>query len=489
MKRKVRVRFAPSPTGLLHVGNARTALFNWLFARHHHGDFILRIEDTDVERSTEDSTESILSDLRWLNLEWDEGPDKGGPFGPYKQSLRLKIYEKYLEELKAKALAYPCYCTPEELQKRRERELAAGNAPRYDNRCRKLSAAQIKAFEAEGRKASWRFVVNEEKLVVEDLVRGRVEFDTATMGDFVIMKSDGNPTFHFAVCVDDALMGVTHVIRGEDHLSNTPRHLLLFGAMGFNPPAFAHLSMILGPDGSRLSKRHGASSVTELCGMGYLPEAVVNYLALLGWAPRGKKEILDMDAMAAEFDIKNVNKSAAIFDMEKFGWVNAQYLKKAPEGKITELALPYLRDAGLIEGELTEADFTFLRKVIRMVTPYVRNLSELPEQARMFLKEDASFPEEVQQVLAGPRVAEILQRVQRGLTEMPELEPKAVQAFLAQESKHLGVSGREYYMPVRAAITGHVHGPELMDVVPLLGKERCLARLKKASSSLKISND
>lgn len=482
---KVRVRFAPSPTGYLHVGNARTALFNWLFAHRHHGAFILRIEDTDVERSTEDSTESIMSDLRWLKLEWDEGPDVGGPFGPYKQSLRLKIYEKYLEDFKKRGLVYPCYCSPEELQKRREKQLAEGKPPRYDNRCRELTADQRKALEAEGKKPSWRFIVKEEKLCVHDLVRGDVEFDTATLGDFVIVKSDGGPTFHFAVCVDDALMEITHVIRGEDHLSNTPRHLLLFRALGFQPPLFAHLSMILGPDGSRLSKRHGASSVMELRNLGYLPEAVVNYLALLGWSPRCKKEILDLDAMAAEFDVKDVNKSAAIFDMEKFGWVNSQYLRKAPQGRIADLALPFLREAGLVEGQLAEEDFAFLGKVIRVLIPYVRNLSELPQHAQMFFRaEGDGWTDEVAQILAGPKVKDILRQLSEDLEAFTDLEPKAIKAFLTDEAKKVGVGGKEFFMPVRAAITGQAHGPELMDVIPLLGKKRCLDRIAQTLSRL-----
>ncbi len=483
---KVRVRFAPSPTGYLHVGNARTALFNWLFARRHHGTFILRIEDTDVERSTEDSGDSILSDLRWLKLDWDEGPDVGGPFGPYKQSLRLKLYEKYLEKLKAKNLAYPCYCAPEELQRRREKQLSEGRPPRYDNRCRDLSAEQIASLELAGTKASWRFRVREEKLCVHDLVRGDVSFDTATLGDFVIVKSDGNPTFHFAVCIDDALMGITHVIRGEDHLSNTPRHLLLFRELGFAVPGFAHLSMILGPDGSRLSKRHGASSVMELRALGYLPEAAVNYMALLGWSPRSKKEIVDVDAMAAEFDVKDVSKSAAIFDMEKFGWVNSQYLKKAPEGKIADAALPYLRDAGLVGGDLGEEEFAYLRKVIRVVVPYVKNLTELPAHARMFLaQEDPEWTGDVAEVLRGARVPELLGRLSVDLNQFQDWEPKAVQAFLTQEAKTMGLGGKEFYMPVRAALTGHIHGPELMDVIPILGKERCLARIQQTLTRLK----
>ena len=483
---KVRVRFAPSPTGYLHVGNARTALFNWLFARHHHGTFILRIEDTDVERSTEDSMESILSDLRWLKLSWDEGPDIGGSFGPYKQSLRMKIYQKYLEVLKQKNLVYPCYCSNEELQKRRGKELAEGRPPRYDNRCRNLTSTQRKSQESRGIKPSWRYLVPEEKLHVKDLIRGDVEFDTNTLGDFILVKSDGGPTFHFAVCIDDALMGITHVIRGEDHLSNTPRHLLVFRALGFPTPQFAHLSMILGPDGSRLSKRHGASSIMELRTMGYLPEGVCNYLALLGWSPRDKKEIVDLDAMAGQFEIKDVNRSAAIFDMEKLGWVNSQYLKKAPEGKITDLALPYLRDAGLIGGDLSEQDHAYLCKVMRVLVPYVKNLSELPAHARMFFaQEEDGWSPEAATILQRPNVREMLQGFVRDLSGLGEWEPKSVKAFLAEEVKKMGVGPKDFYMPVRAAITGQGHGPELMDVLPILGKERCLARIAKTIARLK----
>ncbi len=283
-------------------------------------------------------------------------------------------------------------------------------------------------------------------------------------------------------------MEITHVIRGDDHLSNTPRHLLLFKALGFVAPQFAHLSMILGSDGSRLSKRHGASSVMELRTMGYLPEAVDNYLGLLGWSPRSKKEIVDLELMASEFDIKDVNKSPAIFDMEKFGWVNSQYLRKAPEGRGTDLALPYLRDAGLIGGDLNEEDFATLRKVIRLVLPYVKNLSELPAHVRMFLaQEEEVWSEEVAGVLAGPRVKELLSRVAVDLTGLEEWEPKAMQAFLSQESKTMGLGGKDFYMPLRAAITGQMHGPELMDVMPILGKDRCLHRMARTLSLLNKS--
>ncbi|MDI3299684.1 MAG: glutamate--tRNA ligase, partial [Bacillota bacterium] len=331
MSSGVRVRFAPSPTGYLHLGGARTALFNWLFARHHGGSFILRIEDTDRQRSSEASVRAITEGLRWLGLDWDEGPEAGGAFGPYFQSQRQQGYRQAAASLLERGLAYPCYCTAEELELRRKQALAEGRAPRYDRRCLRLSAAERERLEREGRRPALRLLAPDEGVtVVHDLVRGDVEFENAAvMDDFVIMKSDGFPTYNFAAVVDDAAMRVTHVLRAEEHLSNTPKQLAVYRALGLEPPAFGHLPMILAPDRSKLSKRHGAIAVEEFRERGYLPEAMVNYLALLGWSPGDEEEFFTREELVARFDLDRVGRQPAVYDVEKLTWMNAHYLREA----------------------------------------------------------------------------------------------------------------------------------------------------------------
>ena len=351
----MRVRFAPSPTGHLHVGNARTALFNWLLARGSDGTFILRIEDTDVERSTRESEAAIIGDLRWLGLDWDEGPDIGGPHGPYRQSERLHVYQSYAKELLADGHAYYCFCSTAQLEAERQGALASGRPARYAGTCRRLTREQAEARVAAGERPAIRFRIPEDRDVVfTDLVRGDVRFQTDVIGDPVIVRADGHPAYNFAVVVDDALMEVTHVMRGEDHISNTPRQILLYEALGFAPPAFAHLALVMGPDHSPLSKRHGATSVAEFRSKGYLPEALVNYLALIGWSPRDAgaasdehaSELLPADELARRFSLDAVGHSAGVFDEEKLAWVNRHYLKIADPMRIAELSIDALPPGG-----------------------------------------------------------------------------------------------------------------------------------------------
>ena len=331
----MRVRFAPSPTGHLHVGNARTALFNWLLARGKGGTFILRIEDTDRERSSAESEAAILDDLRWLGLDWDEGPDIGGPHGPYRQSERLDLYRSYATGLLVKARAYYCFCTPEALDAERAAALAAGTPARYSGRCREIPGDRARARVEAGEAAAVRFRVPDSgQLSFTDVVRGRVTFELEVIGDPIILRSDGQPAYNFAVVVDDGLMEVTHVVRGEDHISNTPRQLLIYEALGFAPPSFAHLSLVMAPDHSPLSKRHGATSVAEFRAKGYLPEALVNYLALIGWSPGNDEELLPMTELARRFALEAVGHSAGVFDEEKLAWVNRHYLKAADPARI-----------------------------------------------------------------------------------------------------------------------------------------------------------
>ncbi len=344
----MRVRFAPSPTGQLHVGNARTALFNWLLARGSGGAFILRIEDTDAERSTRESEAAILRDLRWLGLDWDEGPDVGGPHGPYRQSERLHLYESYAKELLAAGAAYHCFCSTAQLDLDRQAALAEGRPTLYAGTCRHVTREQAAERIASGERPAIRFrVPHERDVVFTDAVRGDVRFQTDVIGDPVIVRADGTPAYNFAVVVDDALMEVTHVVRGEDHISNTPRQILLYEALGFAAPVFAHLSLVMGPDHSPLSKRHGATSVAEFRGKGYLPEALVNYLALIGWSPGGGDELLPIDELARRFSLDGVGHSAGVFDEEKLAWANRHYLKIADPSRLAELALPYFNDAGV----------------------------------------------------------------------------------------------------------------------------------------------
>jgi len=341
---QMRVRFAPSPTGQLHVGNARTALFNWLLARGRGGTFILRIEDTDVERSTRESEAAILEDLRWLGLDWDEGPDTGGPRGPYRQSERLHLYQRYASELLASDRAYHCFCTAAQLEVGRQEALASGRPALYACTCRRLSREQAQARIGAGEHPAVRFRVPAERDVVfTDVVRGDVRFHTDVISDPIIVRADGHPAYNFAVVVDDALMDVTHVIRGEDHISNTPRQILLYEALGFTPPTFAHLALVMGPDHSPLSKRHGATSVAEFRSKGYLPEALVNYLALIGWSPRAHggddEELMPAPELARRFALEDVGHSAGVFDEEKLAWVNRHYLKIADLMRLAELSV------------------------------------------------------------------------------------------------------------------------------------------------------
>ena len=471
----VRVRFAPSPTGYMHIGNARTALFNWFFAKKHNGTFIVRIEDTDRERSKEEYTQAMLEDLNWLQLPWNEGPDIGGEYGPYTQSMRSQLYTTHFETLKSKGHIYPCFCQPDELDFRRKEAMKNGTAPKYDNRCRDLTEKDIQEKTDLGIKPSWRFKVPERIVRVDDIIRGTVEFDTSIMGDFVIMKSGGIPTFHFAVCIDDGLMKISHVIRGEDHLSNTPKHVLLFEALGYPLPLFAHMPMIMGPDGQRLSKRHGVTSVSEFRELGYLPEALKNYLALLGWAPKDNKEIMGIDEMVDEFSLERVNKSASIFDYTKLNWVNANYLRNTDCGRITDLAMPYLARAGLIKENVDECQMEEITKIVQLVLPYLRCLSEVSEHVEKILNDTIVLGPEEKEIVKDSAI--LFQEFISGLGSEECGVDYDWKAYFSAVMKKTGLKGKQFYMPLRIAITGSAHGPELIDVINILGKIRCCARV------------
>src|SRR5919198_5768697 len=392
----MRVRFAPSPTGHLHVGNARTALFNWLLARGQGGTCILRIEDTDVDRSTRESEASMIADLRWLGLDWDEGPDIGGPRGPYRQSERLHLYQSYAGELLNAGAAYYCFCTVAQLEAERQEALAAGRPARYAGTCRRLTREQADARLAAGERPAIRFRVPEDRDVVfTDAVRGDVRFETDVIGDPIIVRADGNPAYNFAVVVDDALMEITHVIRGEDHISNTPRQILRYEALGFTPPTFAHLALVMGPDHGPLSKRHGATSVAEFRSKGYLPEALTNYLALIGWSPRTAgggsgedAELIPMEELARRFAIEDVGHSAGVFDPEKLAWMNRQYMKAAAPSRIAAESARYFVARGFVRRR-SDAALGYIESILPMAVGSVDRLEEIPDRVAFLFTYDA----------------------------------------------------------------------------------------------------
>ena len=482
----VRVRFAPSPTGFMHVGNARTALFNYLFARHHGGTFVLRIEDTDLERHSEEAVNVIYEALKWMGIEWDEGPDKGGPYGPYRQSERFDVYRKFVEELKEKGLVYECYCTPEELDAMRKEQLAKGEPPRYTGKCRHLTEEEKERLRAEGRKPVLRFKVPQDRVVrFKDLVKGEIEINARQLGgDFVIVRSNGVPVYNFVVVIDDALMKITHVIRGEDHISNTPKQILLYEALGFEVPQFAHLPMILGPDRSKLSKRHGSTSVKEFREKGYLPEAFTNFLALLGWYPKDGKEILSMEELIERFDLKDVNSAPAVFDTTKLNWMNQVYIRNYPLDKLTELLVPYLERAGF---KVDDYPRQWLQRVVEVTREYFTLLSDAPKYMEVFLKDDFTVePEAKEFVLQEPKRLEVIEKFKELLSSAQgELTQESFKKLVKQVGKELGVKGKNLFMPIRVALTGKMSGVELPVLVELLGKERALKRVENSLKQLK----
>ena len=471
----MRLRFAPSPTGQLHVGNVRTALFNWLLARGSHATFVLRIEDTDVERSSLESEAAILSDLRWLGLDWDEGPDVGGPHGPYRQSERRHVYESYAREMLKAGHAYYCFCSPDQLESERLASVAAGLPVKYSGRCRRVAREQAEARMAAGVRPAIRFRVPENReVVVDDAIRGQVRFQTHQIGDPVIVRADGGPAYNFAVVIDDALMGITHVIRGEDHLSNTPRQILLSEAAGVSSPVFAHVSLVLGPDHAPLSKRHGATSVAEFRSKGYLPEALVNYLALLGWSPRGSNddeaELLPMAELARRFSLDRVGVSAGIFDEEKLAWVNRHYLKAASVRRLAELSVPYFRRAG-IDLNPDSKGLAFLESAIPIASLSVDRLEQVPERLAFLFAYDAGATLSVGAVreeMRSPGPRGVVKALADLLAEVPRLDRDRFRAVAHDVKGRTGQKGKALFHPIRVALTGRSEGPELDLSVPAI---------------------
>lgn len=487
---EVRVRFAPSPTGNLHIGGARTALFNWLFARHYGGRFVLRLEDTDTERFIAQAAEGILTTLRWLGLDWDEGPDLGGPYGPYRQSERLELYRQDAQRLVDQGLAYPCYCTPEELAAMREEARKAGRAPRYSGRCRHLTQEQRRAFEAEGRRPVLRIRVPEGTTVVRDLIRGEVSFDNhAVMDDFIIMKSNGVATYNFACVVDDASMHISHVIRAEEHLSNTPKQMAVFAALGYQLPQYVHVPMILAPDRSKLSKRHGATAVEEFRDQGYFAEAIINYLALLGWSPGDEREMMDRSEVVRDFGLDAVSKHAAIYDVKKLTWLNAQYLNALPLDEVVAQARPFFQARGLIKDNPSPEESSYVRQVVDAVRSRVHTLAELAEASVYFFTDEFDYEEKgVRKHFMKPGRADVLARGRRVLESVEPFDLPTVEAAYRGAIDEMGVSGGTLIHPTRLALSGRTVGPGLFDIIVVLGRDRCLARMDRAIRYIEACN-
>ena len=467
----MRVRFAPSPTGHLHVGNVRTALFNWLLARRHDGTFILRIEDTDVERSTIESDATILEDLRWLGLDWDEGPEVGGPVGPYRSSERLGKYQSRARVLIEERRAYYCFCTPEQLDAERKEALAQNLPPKYSGRCAKIDPEHAKSRVQAGEVAAVRFRTPENREVVfRDHVRGDIRFHTDVIGDQVLLRSDGYPAYNFAVVVDDGLMGVTHVVRGEDHISNTPRQLLIYEALGFTPPEFGHVAMVLGPDHTKLSKRHGAVSVDEFRDKGYLPEAVLNYLALLSWSPG--EELMPLMEMAKRFSLSDVGHSASVFDEEKLAWVNRHYLKEAAPRRLAELAIPYLERAGYIRAAPTAEGLAYMISIVPLFQTSIDRLEQVPERLRQlfeFSPVSAVASPQIREEVQGQPARQVIDTLADELASSPRLVDKQTFRAVADRVKQkTGQKGRALFHPIRVALTAAGDGPELDLLVPAI---------------------
>jgi nondiscriminating glutamyl-tRNA synthetase len=480
----VRVRFAPAPTGTLHVGGARTALFNYLYARKAAGALVLRSEDTDTARSTADSETVIQDDLRWLGLDWDEGPDIGGPFAPYRQTDRRDRYALAAARLLELEQAYPCFCTPQELDAERAAAEAKGLPPRYSGKCRTLTSAQRAEHERAGRKPALRFAMPDRDIYVEDLIRGSVHFPAGTIGDFVVVKSEGLPTYNLAAVVDDSEMAITHVIRGDEHLPNTPRQVVLYEALGLAQPLFAHVSMILAPDHQKLSKRHGATAVAEYREQGYLPEALLNYLALLGWSPGDDREFFSLAELVDAFSLERVAKSPAVFDHGKLQWFNAHYLRRLPDAeRIALIAKWAARDASV--AALPEFQNPLWQALLdRTLTEHVHVLSQIPKEAAAIFDDGFAIDPASADALGPPAARAMLDEL-RHIAETNVDDEAAWAAAVTREvlsalgARH-GLKGRTLFRPIRVALTGSEHGHELPLLIPLLGPARSAARIRRA---------
>jgi glutamyl-tRNA synthetase len=485
-KKPVRVRFAPAPTGYLHVGGARTALFNYLFARRHKGAFVLRVEDTDAARSSEEFYASLVEALRWLGLEWEEGPEVGGKYGPYRQSERRAVYDEALARLQEAGAAYECFCAPQELEARREEMRAAGEAPRYDGRCAELTPEARAELRAQGQRPCLRFrMAADADLAYDDLIRGRVEIKAAELDDFVIARPDGSATYNFVCAVDDAAMAISHVIRGEDHISNTPRQIAVYRALGADPPLFAHVPLLLGPDKSRLSKRHGAKSVLEYREEGYLPEAFVNFLALLGWSYDDEREFFTLKELIKHFALDRVAKKGAVFDVEKLTWMNGSYLRKLSPEELFQRARPWLEALNLFAWD-DEAAVELARQALALEHEKIKTLAEAPRLIDFFFVEHVTYDEKAQKNLRKvPGGADMLRDLAEVCAALDDFTSAALEEQIRALAKTRDLGAGKIIHAMRAALTGRAVGPSLFDLAALLGRERVVRRLAEATAVFK----
>ncbi|MCD5326064.1 MULTISPECIES: glutamate--tRNA ligase [Pontibacillus] len=487
MTNEIRVRYAPSPTGHLHIGNARTALFNYLYARHLGGKFIIRIEDTDEKRNVAGGEQSQMQYLKWLGIDWDESVDVGGEYGPYRQMERLDLYQKYIDELLDRNLAYKCYMTEEELEAEREGQRERGEVPMYSGAHRDLTEDQIKQFEAEGRQPSIRIRVPEGVTYKwNDLVRGEITFDSSDFGDWVIAKKNGTPTYNFAVAVDDYLMKITDVLRGEEHISNTPKQMMVYDALGWEAPRFGHMALILNEQRKKLSKRdeHILQFIGQYEQLGYLPESLFNFITLLGWSPVGEEEIFTSDQLIEIFDSNRLSSSPAVFDPQKLKWINNQYIKAADLDRVVELALPHLVEAGRLPEDMNDEQRTWARELIALYQEQLNYSAEIVELTELFFKEEIDYDEEAMAVLKEEQVPEVLETYSQKLDDLEAFEPDAIKKAVKAVQKETGHKGKKLFMPIRVATTGQTHGPELPNAIHLLGKDTVQKRLKNAVEQL-----
>ncbi|WP_313892865.1 glutamate--tRNA ligase [Psychrobacillus sp.] len=483
MTQEVRVRYAPSPTGHLHIGGARTALFNYLYARHHNGKFIVRIEDTDIERNIEGGELSQLENLKWLGIDYDESIDIGGPYAPYRQMERLDIYTKHAEEMLEKGHAYKCFCTSEELEAERDIQKANGvAAPMYKGKCRNLSAAEVQEKETANTPYTIRMRVPANvTYTFEDLVRGSVTFESKDVGDWVLVKANGIPTYNYAVVLDDYFMKISHVFRGEEHLSNTPKQLMIFEAFGWEAPKYGHMTLIINENRKKLSKRDESiiQFVSQYKELGYLPEAMFNFFALLGWSPEGEDEIFSKENFIKMFDVTRLSKSPSMFDKQKLTWTNNQYIKQLPLEKVVELALPHLQKAELLPAELSEEQQAWATSLIALYHDQMSFGAEIVELSSLFFNDELEYNEEAAEVLAGEQVPEVMAAFKVQLESLETYEAAEIKAAIKAVQKETGHKGKNLFMPIRVVTTGQTHGPELPDAIGLIGKEKVIARVAK----------
>ncbi len=512
-----RVRIAPSPTGALHIGTARTALFNYLFSKRYGGKFILRIEDTDLERSKPQWEEDIIENLRWLGVDWDEGPNPENPkeylgdFGPYRQSERKKTYEEYIKKLIDQGSAYYCFCTPEELEAKKNYFMSIGKAPQYDGKCRELSGSEVKKNISLGKPSAIRFKTPKKKIVFDDLIHKKIEVDSSLLGDMVIAKNTSLPLYNLAAVIDDYAMQITHVIRGEDHISNTPKQILLYEALGIEPPRFGHLPLILGQDRSKLSKRHGAVSLKEYKKEGYLPEALVNFMVFLGWNPDTDREIFSMPSLIKEFSLEKCQKSAAVFNQNKLLWINGFYVRQKNIKKLTELCLPYLMEANLIQPVLESqkyppvfggetirqkflisesqetVDIDYIEQIISFYQERLKVLSEISELTDFFFKKNVIIQKDMLKwKTADDKTAlDALKSAENILSDIKDWTQEKIKDRLLIEAQNFKTGDRGYFLwPLRVALTGKKASAGPFEIAAMLGKEKTIARIKEAQKML-----